>query len=132
MGRGAAPGSACGESDVVIRGAVRVTIRCLKVRQWPVPHPRKEEGVVSLDSRLLDIVCCPVTYSPLAQMPQSQLEILNVQIAAAKIKTRGDTLITEPLTEALITRDGKLAYPVLDGIPVLLEEQGIVLAQLEA
>jgi len=87
---------------------------------------------LSLDKRLLDIVCCPVTYSPLVPMPQAQLETLNSLIAAAKIKTRGDSLVTEPLAEALVTRDGKLAYPVHDGIPVLLEEQGIVLTQLEA
>jgi uncharacterized protein YbaR (Trm112 family) len=31
-----------------------------------------------------------------------------------------------------VTRDGRMAYPVRDGIPVLLEEQGILLAQLNA
>ena len=30
-----------------------------------------------------------------------------------------------------MTRDGRVAYPVRDDIPVLLEEQGILLAQLD-
>lgn len=86
---------------------------------------------MGLDKKLLDIICCPVTHSPLAPMPQTQLDTLNELIAQSRIKNRGDELVTEALAEALVTRDGKLAYPVRDEIPVLLEEQGIALAQLE-
>ena len=86
---------------------------------------------MSLDKRLLDIICCPVTHLPLAPMQQSALEELNAQIAQAKVRNLGDEVLTDPLSEALITRDGKLAYPVRDGIPLLLEECGIALTQLE-
>ncbi len=86
---------------------------------------------MSLDKRLLDIVCCPVTHSPLAPMQQSKLDELNALIAQARIKNLGEETLTEPLSEALITRDGKLAYPVRDGIPLLLEECGITMTQLE-
>jgi uncharacterized protein YbaR (Trm112 family) len=34
------------------------------------------------------------------------------------------------LEEALITEDSKVMYPVIDNIPVLLEEKGIGTAQL--
>lgn len=87
---------------------------------------------MSLDSSLLDIICCPVTHLPLAPMPQAQLEDLNRLIAESKIKSREDTVLTETLAAALVTRDGKLAYPICDGIPVLIEEHGILLSQLEA
>ena len=87
---------------------------------------------MSLDDRLLDIVCCPVTHSPLARMPARDLEQLNAAIAASRVRNRGDETVAEALEAALVTRDGRLAYPVRDGIPILLEDEGILMAQLDA
>jgi uncharacterized protein YbaR (Trm112 family) len=86
---------------------------------------------VSFDRRLLDIVCCPVTHAPLAPMPEATLMRLNARIAEGKLKRRDDTLVTEPLEQALMTADGRLAYPIRDDIPLLLEDQGILLAQAD-
>lgn len=85
---------------------------------------------MSIDKALLDIVCCPVTHMPLELMPEAGLQRLNTLIGEHKVKNREDQIVTEPLQEALVTRDGRLAYPIRDGIPVLLEEQGILLAQV--
>ena len=74
---------------------------------------------MSHGDRLLDIICCPVTHSPLERLGAAELERLNA-------------LIAEALEDALVTRDGKLAYPIRDGIPVLLSEQGISMAQLDS
>jgi uncharacterized protein YbaR (Trm112 family) len=38
--------------------------------------------------------------------------------------------LPESLSEALVTRDGRLVYPVRAGIPVLLEEESIDWQQL--
>jgi uncharacterized protein YbaR (Trm112 family) len=43
---------------------------------------------------------------------------------------RGES-VTEALREALITEDSRVIYPVVDDIPILLEEQGIGTAQLQ-
>lgn len=86
---------------------------------------------MAFDKALLDIVCCPVTHAPLELMGEARLERLNALIAERKIKACNDALVTEPLQSALVTRDGRVAYPVRDDIPVLLEDQGIVLAQLD-
>ena len=87
---------------------------------------------MSLDSHLLDIICCPVTHSPLERMRAEDLERLNALIAEGKISSRGDEIVSDTLEDALVTRDGKLAYPVRDGIPILLGEQGISMTQLDA
>ena len=84
-----------------------------------------------MDRKLLDIVCCPVTRSSLELLPERELALLNELIAAKRIKNREDAVVETPLAEALVTRTGKLIYPIRDGIPLLLEEQAMPLQQLE-
>lgn len=49
-----------------------------------------------MDKKLLDILVCPVTKGP---------------------------LIYDKQTNELISRSARLAYPIKDGIPVMLEEE---------
>ncbi len=86
---------------------------------------------MSFDKNLLDIICCPVTRLPMDSMSTVTLAKLNGLIQEQKIKSRDDAVVSEELQEALVTDDGKIAYPVVDGIPVLLEERGISLTQLD-
>lgn len=84
-----------------------------------------------MDRKLLDIICCPVTRSSLELLPEHELGALNELIGLKRIKNREDSVVDAPLKEALVTRSGKLIYPIRDGIPVLLEDQAMSLQQLE-
>ncbi|MFP4080621.1 MAG: Trm112 family protein [Ectothiorhodospira sp.] len=57
-----------------------------------------------MDKRLLDILVCPVTKGP---------------------------LILDKANEELISRAARLAYPIRDGIPVMLEEEARTLSEEE-
>ncbi len=83
-----------------------------------------------VDGKLLEILCCPVSKSPLTVLGADKLEKLNAAIAQDEVLYVGGEKVTEPLQEALITEDHKVIYPVQDNIPVLLEENGIGSTQL--
>jgi uncharacterized protein YbaR (Trm112 family) len=83
-----------------------------------------------MDKNLLDIICCPVTRLPLELADAERLESLNAAIRAGDLRNNADDVVSEPLNEALISRDGRLIYPIRDGIPILLEEESISWNQL--
>jgi len=78
-----------------------------------------------MDKKLLDIICCPLTKLPLQMLDTERLARLNAAIESGEIKNRADGDLAEELAEALVTRDGRLVYPVRGGIPMLLEEESI-------
>lgn len=84
-----------------------------------------------VDGKLLEILCCPVSKTPLEFLSVKKLEKLNKAIAEGEALYIGGETVKEPISEALITTDGKVIYAVADGIPVLLEEEGIGTTQFQ-
>ena len=84
-----------------------------------------------MDRKLLDILVCPTTRQPLAMLDAAGLDALNRAIAAGMVKRNDEAVQADALREALVTRDRKTVYRVDDGIPVLLVEDGIAIAQVE-
>jgi len=85
-----------------------------------------------MDRKLLDLLVCPVTRQPLALLDGRGLQALNDAIQAGGV-VRGDgSAQTESVQAALVTRDRKTVYRIDDGIPVLLAEDAIATAQVQA
>jgi len=85
-----------------------------------------------MDKRLLNILCCPVSHKGLTVARGDLLKKINAAIEAGGVLNRDGARLSEPLAEALITDDGKLMYPVNEGIPVLLEGESIGMEQVDA
>lgn len=61
-----------------------------------------------MDDALLDLLCCPETHQPLRRADATLAQRLGLEAA-------------------LVREDGRVAYPVRDGIPILLAEEGLPL-----
>ena len=84
-----------------------------------------------MDKRLLTILRCPVTHKGLNTANRDLLARVNAAIDAGGLANRDGTVLSQPLEEVLVTDDEKLAYPVSNGIPVLLEGESISLEQVD-
>jgi len=84
-----------------------------------------------VEGRLLEILCCPISKTPLLPLGQEKLDRLNRAISSGEALYVDGRTVTEPLHEGLITEDGKVIYAVQEDIPVLLEEKGIGTAQFK-
>lgn len=86
---------------------------------------------MTVDGKLLEILCCPVSKTPLTRLPSGKLKILNEAISSGNALYVGGDSVEDTLGEALITEDSKVIYPVVDDIPILLEDKGIGTTQFQ-
>jgi uncharacterized protein YbaR (Trm112 family) len=82
---------------------------------------------VSVSPDLLEILVCPETKRPVAPASAEVIARLNEAIRAGKVRNRGGEPVTSEISEGLVRDDGRVLYPVDDGIPVMLIEESIEL-----
>ena len=85
---------------------------------------------MSVESKLLEILVCPITKVSVQVLGKRKLAALNRAIADGCVKHFGGEAVETPLDEALVTIDGRTVYRVDDGIPVMLEDLAIPTEQL--
>jgi uncharacterized protein YbaR (Trm112 family) len=71
-----------------------------------------------------------VTRKALSLAKAATLKEVNAAIESGKLSNRDGRVLDTHLSEALVTDDGKVLYPVANGIPVLLEGESVSLEQL--
>ena len=74
---------------------------------------------------MLDVFRCPASRAPLQWLSRTQLEALNRAIAGGGVQSTAGAPVDKPLSQGLITVDGKLVYRIEDDIPVMLAEEAI-------
>jgi len=84
-----------------------------------------------MNKRLLSVLCCPVTHKGLSVVRPDHLKKINTAIGEGRLANHDGAILSKTLKEALVTDDGKIMYPVNDGIPVLLEGASVALNQLD-
>ena len=80
---------------------------------------------MTIDQELLDILVCPESKQPVAMAGAEVLDRLNAAVAGGSAVTLGGEAVTEPVTEGLLREDGRILYPVRDGIPIMLIDESI-------
>ncbi len=80
---------------------------------------------MSVSPDLIEILICPETQQPVALAGPEVLERVNAEIAAGRLRNRGGEPVKNAIAEGLLREDGRVLYPVDDGIPVMLIEESI-------
>lgn len=84
-----------------------------------------------VDRELLDLLACPKTGLPLELADPLVLTKVNEAISAGSLSNQVGRLVGSPLESGLVCQDRSRIYPVIDGIPVLLKEEAILLDQID-
>ena len=85
---------------------------------------------MTLDPALLDILICPESRQPVAMAAADLLARVNAAIESGDTVNRGGDPVSDPVTEGLLREDGRILYPIRDGIPIMLIDESIEVAAL--
>lgn len=83
-----------------------------------------------MDTAFLEILRCPATRQSLRLADETERAILAALISSGQAVNRAGTSVQTMPSEALLTVDNQWAYPVVEGIPVLLSDEAISLSEI--
>jgi uncharacterized protein len=81
-----------------------------------------------LNPELLALLVCPETHQDLALAGPEEIARLNEAIRQGRLRNVAGGTVADPVEGALVRADRVVAYPVRDDIPVMLVDEGLVLA----
>ena len=84
-----------------------------------------------ISKELLDILVCPENHTRLELADDRLIAYLNQAIEEGRLTNRGGEKIGTPLDGGLVRADGRVLYPIIDEIPVMLLDEAIELDAIE-
>ena len=84
-----------------------------------------------IHSELLEILVCPETRQRVRSATADLLARLNEAIGSGTVTNRGGDAVEDPVSEGLIRDDGKVLYPIREGIPIMLVDEAIEVDRLK-
>ena len=84
-----------------------------------------------LDPELLALLVCPETHQDVTLATAGEVARLNEAILRGQVKTAKGSPVDQPVEGALIRIDRAVAYPIRDGIPVMLVSEGLSIPQVD-
>jgi uncharacterized protein YbaR (Trm112 family) len=76
---------------------------------------------------LLDILVCPEDLTPLHLATQREIDSTRERIRAGTVRYWSGATVTEVFDGLLIRADGKIAYMIQRGVPIMLIDKAVVL-----
>jgi uncharacterized protein YbaR (Trm112 family) len=82
-----------------------------------------------IPNEVMEILRCPDDRSKLSPARETVVRRVNAAIAAGRLVNRGGRVVERAIDAGLVRADGTILYPIVDQIPVLLRDDGILLDQ---
>jgi uncharacterized protein YbaR (Trm112 family) len=82
-----------------------------------------------LDPELLALLVCPQTHQDVTLATSEEIVQINDAIREGRVRTAGGNPVDQPVEGALIRADRSIAYPIRDGIPVMLVAEGLAISK---
>jgi uncharacterized protein YbaR (Trm112 family) len=80
-----------------------------------------------LNTELLALLVCPETHQDVVLATPLEIVQINEAIRRGTMRTATGASVDQPVDGALIRSDRAIAYPIRDGIPVMLVSEGLAL-----